>query len=107
MKTMIALFLMAAPFAQAWAVNDGSDVPECKGVTDVCMAANISAVDKRTGKTVQGYQAGEHAADGKGLWFDCVRPLAKGDAVPGVTGVTKQAARACAKAERAAHGNKK
>ena len=85
-------------------VGDGSNIPQCKGVTDVCMAAAVTSTDSKTGKTVQGYQPGEHKADGKGLWADCVHPLAKGSTVPGVTGVTKQAAHACAQAYHASQG---
>ena len=83
--------------------HDGSDVPACKGVTDVCMAANVSATDSKTGKAMHGYQPGEHARDGEGLWVDCVAALAHGKTVAGVTGVTQAAAQACLQAERAAH----
>lgn len=85
---------------------DGSDLPACKGVTDVCMAANVTAVDNKTGKTEHGYVAGEHARDGKGLWADCVAPLSKGKQVEGVTGVSADAAKACLAAEHAAHPKK-
>jgi hypothetical protein len=91
----------------AFAKQDGSDIPACKGVTDVCMAANVSATDSKTGKAVQGYQPGEHKRDGEGLWVDCVHKLAKGETVAGVTGVSAAAAKACAVAERAAHPRKK
>lgn len=87
----------------AFAAHDGSDLPACKGVTDVCMAANVSATDSKSGKAMHGYQPGEHARDGEGLWVDCVGALAHGKTVAGVTGVTQAAAKACAQAERAAH----
>ncbi len=76
----------------ALAVKDGSDVPACAGVTDVCMKA--------------GYEPGEHKKDGKGLWMDCVVPVAHGKTVAGVTGITQAAAHACGQAERAAHPKK-
>jgi len=87
-------------------IGDGSDIPACKGVTDVCMAANVTSTDSKTGKTLTGYQAGEHKRDGKGLWVDCVGPLSKGKTVAGVSGVTQAAAKACAQAERATHPKK-
>ena len=89
------------------AKNDGSDVPACKGVTDVCMAANVSATDSKSGKAMHGYQPGEHSRDGEGLWVDCVQKLAKSLPVPGVTGVSAQAAQACLTADKAAHPRKK
>ena len=87
--------------------HDGSDIPACQGVTDKCMSAQVTAVDKRTGKTVTGYIAGEHKFDGHGLWADCVSPLAKGKTVEGVTGVTADAAKACLEGEKATHPKKK
>jgi hypothetical protein len=90
----------------AHAKMDGSDIPECKGVTDVCMNANVSAKDSKTGKEMHGYQPGEHKRDGEGLWMDCVVPLAKGKSVNGVTGVSQSAAEACLKASRAARHHK-
>jgi hypothetical protein len=91
----------------AHAKNDGTDLPACKGVTDVCMAANVSGTDSKNGKTEHGYQPGEHSRDGKGLWVDCVAKLAHGKDVPGVTGVSKESAQACIGAEKAAHGKGK
>ena len=90
--------------SSAFAKHDGSDIPACKGVTDVCMAADVNATDSKTGKSVHGYEPGEHMRDGKGLWVDCVAKLAKGETVAGVTGVSKESATACLAAEKAAHG---
>ena len=87
----------------AFAKMDGSDVPACAGVTNVCMSASVSATDSKTGKQMNGYQPGEHKRDGEGLWADCVAPLAKGKTVAGVTGVTQAAAQACLTAFKAAH----
>jgi len=101
-KTILGTAILSASFAMA-AVSDGSDVPACKGVTDVCMAANVSATDSKSGKAMHGYQPGEHNRDGEGLWADCVGPLAKGKTVAGVTGVTQAAAKACQQANRVAH----
>jgi hypothetical protein len=87
--------------------NDGSDLPACKGVTDVCMKANVTFHDAKRNKDVTGYQYGEHQGDGHGLWIDCVDKIAKGGTADGVTGVSKQAAQACLDAEKAAHPHKK
>ncbi len=57
--------------------------PECSKVSDACKAA--------------GFEPGEHKKTGKGLLIDCLRPLAKGDVVQGVT-ATKEEAKACLKA---------
>jgi hypothetical protein len=106
----IALAATAALFiagSMAYAKNDGSDLPACKGVTDACMAASVSAKDSKSGQTVSGYQPGEHKRDGGGLWADCVHKLAKGQQVVGVSGVSQQAAKACLDAEKAAHAHKK
>jgi hypothetical protein len=92
--------------AVAFANHDGSDIPACAGVTDVCMKANVSAKDSKTGKEMHGYQPGEHKRDGEGLWVDCVAKLAQGKTVEGVTGVTQAAAKACLQAEKSAHGKK-
>jgi hypothetical protein len=91
----------------ALAKNDGSDIPACKGVTDVCMAANVTATDSKNGKTMNGYQPGEHKRDGEGLWADCVAKLAHGKTVAGVSGVTQASAKACLDAEKATHPRKK
>ncbi|MGZ3690623.1 MAG: hypothetical protein ACXVAX_03920 [Pseudobdellovibrio sp.] len=103
----VAVILFALGSSAFAAANDGSDLPACKGVTDVCLAANVTATDSKTGKVEHGYVAGEHARDGKGLWADCVAPLAKGKTVEGVTGVSADAAKACLQAEKAAHPKRK
>ena len=90
----------------AFAKNDGSDLPACKGVTDVCMAANVTGTDNKTGQTLHGYQPGAHKKDGEGLWVDCVAKLAHGQTVAGVTGVSQASAQACLQAEKAAHPKK-
>lgn len=99
------LFIACLPLMMgttAFAKDDGSEYSACKGVTDVCIGANVSAKDSKTGKQMHGYQPGEHGGDGEGLWIDCVGKLAKGQQVPGVTGVSKAAAKACQQAKRAA-----
>jgi hypothetical protein len=104
------LLILGSAFAFtsiAMAKHDGSDIPACKGVTDVCMAADVTATDKTNGKTVKGYQPGEHKKDGEGLWVDCVAKLAHGKTVPGVSGVSQTAAQACLDAEKASHPGKK
>ncbi len=106
MKNFLFLGLTFALIPAAFAKNDGSDIPACKGVTDVCMAAQVSATDSKTGKVMSGYQPGEHRRDGEGLWADCVAKLAQGKTVPGVTGVSQDSAKACQQAERAAHPKK-
>jgi hypothetical protein len=108
----MARILFLAPVlvfsGMAFAQMDGSNLPACKGVTDVCMAANVSGTDSKNGKAMHGYQPGEHKRDGEGLWADCVAKLAHGKEVPGVTGVTQQQARACLDASKAArHTHKK
>jgi hypothetical protein len=102
-----ALIVLFVTGSMAFAKNDGSDLPACKGVTDVCMAANVSAKDSKTGQEMHGYQPGEHKRDGEGLWVDCVHKLAKGQQVAGVSGVSQPAAAACMAAEKASHGRKK
>jgi len=108
MKKIASLALLCALISttSAFEKNDGSDVPACKGVTDVCMAANVSAIDSKTNTAMHGYQPGEHKRDGEGLWADCVAKLAHGQTVAGVTGVSKDAAQACLTAEKAAHPKK-
>ena len=104
MKILLGALVIAAFSTQAFAkVDDGSDVPACHGVTDVCMAAQVSGVNNKNGKTVQGYQPGEHSRDGKGLWVDCVDKLAKGQPVEGVSGVSADSAKACLLGKRALH----
>ena len=105
---ILTAFLINSTFAfAAGAKHDGSDIPACKGVTDVCLAANVTATDSKTGQIEHGYVAGEHLRDGKGLWADCVGQLAKGKTVEGVTGVSQESAKACLTAEKAAHPPKK
>jgi len=104
------LFLMSQIFILsplALAANDGSDIPACKGVTDVCMTANVSAKDSKSGKVMNGYQPGEHRRDGEGLWVDCVGKRAHGIEVAGLsTPISQAAAQACVQAEKAAHPRK-
>jgi hypothetical protein len=102
-KILVSSVIVFSSLAAFASHKDGSDVPACKGVTDVCMAANVTATDSKTGKPVTGYQPGEHRKDGKGLWADCVSKLAKGEPVEGVTGVSKESAKACQQAEKSAH----
>lgn len=61
--------------------------PECSKVSEACKAA--------------GFEPGEHKKTGKGLVIDCLKPLAKGDVVQGVT-ATKEEAKVCLKAFKAA-----
>lgn len=103
MKILLGILIVAAFSTQAFAKDDGSDVPACRGVTDVCMAAQVSGVNNKNGKTIQGYQPGEHSRDGKGLWVDCVEKLAKGQPVEGVSGVSADSAKACLQAKRVLH----
>ena len=100
-KIVIVQLLALSTVAYA-AKNDGSDISACSGVTNVCMAAAVT--DAKTGKS--GYQPGEYK-EGTGLWANCVGPLAKGKQVPGVTGVSQQAAQACLTAYKAANPAKK
>ena len=100
----VAFAVSALGFASTTlAVTDGSDIPQCKGVTDVCQNAQVTAVNKKSNKTITGYQNGEHTLDGHGLWADCVAMLAQHKPVAGVTGVSAQAAQGCMTAQRAAH----
>lgn len=87
--------------------HDGSTLPACQGVVDKCLTAPVSAVDSRTGATVNGYTPGEHKYDHHGLWVDCVGQLAKSKPVEGVTGVSAASAQACLAAEKAAHPGRK
>jgi hypothetical protein len=104
MKILLGALIVAAFSTPALAkVDDGSDIPACHGVADVCMAASVSAVNSKNGKTIQGYQPGEHNRDGKGLWIDCVGKLAKAQPVEGVSGVSAEAAKACLQGKRALH----
>jgi hypothetical protein len=100
---LAALILTSSVSAFAIGKEDGSDVPACKGVTDICMAAPVTATDSKTGKVMNGYISGEHKRDGHGLWADCVEKLAKSQPVQGVTGVSAESAKACLVAQRAAH----
>jgi hypothetical protein len=102
MKKLIFLFSLIGSFAMA-EVHDGSDIPACHGVTDVCMHAAVTFQDSKTHQPVTGYAPGEHEEDAHGLWAYCVHRLAKGEPVEGVSGVSKDAAKACQKAEHAAH----
>jgi hypothetical protein len=108
MKKILFLFAVSALFisALAFAKNDGSDLPACKGVTDVCMAANVSGTDSKTNVAQHGYQPGEHNRDGQGLWADCVAKIAHGKTVASVTGITQASAQACLAAQKAAHPKK-
>jgi hypothetical protein len=102
--TFLSVSIASLAFSSAaFAKNDGSDIPACAGVTNVCMSANVSATDSKTGQVEHGYQPGEHSRDGQGLWVDCVGKLAHNKPVPGVTGVTAAQAQACLAAEKAAH----
>lgn len=103
-KTILVSLLILG--SAAFAKQDGSDIPACKGVTDACMAASVSGTDSKNGKSMHGYQPAEHKRDGEGLWVDCVAKLAHGKDVPGVSGVTSAQAQACLDAERAAHYKK-
>lgn len=90
--------LLLSPSLFAKSKPDGSDLPACTGVTNVCMAANVT--DSKNGKT--GYLPGEWK-EKTGLWANCVAPLAKGKAVAGVSGVSQAAAQACLQAYQAAN----
>jgi len=106
MKKQIKLLLspIALIASLAFAVkNDGSDIPECAKVVQACTSANVSATDRKTGKTIHGYQVNEHKLDGKGLWHDCIDPLASGKSVEGVSGITQDEAKVCAVAEKKLH----
>lgn len=105
-QVILALLVTATLPAFAVGKEDGSDIPACKGVTDVCMAAQVTATDSKTGKVMNGYISGEHKRDGHGLWADCVEKLAKSQPVQGVTGVSADSAKACLVAQRAAHPRK-
>lgn len=98
---------LVAVSARAQIRNDGADIPECKGVTDVCMRAKVSAPESQSGKPFWGYQPGDNRLPGEGLWKDCVLPLANGAHVAGVTGVPKTKAQACFKAAAIAQSRQK
>lgn len=56
--------------------------PECEKVSAACESA--------------GFKAGTHKDGGKGLWIDCIKPLADGKTISGVSGITADEAKACA-----------
>jgi len=78
---IILSILMISAISKAWA-GDGSDIPSCKGVTDVCI---------KTGYIFAGHPSG------KGLWADCVMPLSHANPVTGVSGIDKAKAAQCMK----------
>jgi hypothetical protein len=54
-----------------------------------------------------GFVPGSHNKHpGQGLWASCVRPLSRGHAVPGVTGVSKNAALVCLKSRQMTRAGK-
>ena len=102
MKFLILMAPVLAMSSMAWALTNGSDIAECKGVTDVCMAANVK--DAKTGKS--GYEPGEWK-DGDGLWKNCVGPLAKGQPVAGLASTPPAAAaKTCLQAYHAKYPEK-
>ncbi len=90
--SLLVLGLLAG--AQAFAQKP-ADLPACTSIVKSCEAA--------------GFEPGEHKANGKGLWVDCVGAIANGKTVAGVT-ATQAEAKAChdaAKAHHKEHGKKK
>lgn len=84
-----SLFLVSSVTAfassSASAKGDGDAIrnsPECAKVSAACEAA--------------GFKPGAHKETGKGLWVDCIKPLADGKTIEGVTGITADEAKACA-----------
>jgi len=85
MKIVVLSFLIASPFASAES-QKAKDLPECAAIVKACVDA--------------GFKPGAHDKNGKGLWADCMRPLAKGKAVEGVSGPSADEAKKCMKTAR-------
>lgn len=77
--------ILVASFASSAHAETSAEKPKnapvCQEVTKACEAA--------------GFKSGDHKKTGKGLWMDCVKPLAHGQSVTGVSGITKESAAAC------------
>ncbi len=83
-RSFISIGLISFASGSAYAeksTEKPKDAPICQSVTKACEAA--------------GFKAGDHKKTGKGLWVDCVKPLAHGEAVAGVSGISKESALAC------------
>jgi hypothetical protein len=69
MKNLV-MSLIVLSSVQAFADHHEENHP-CKEIKAACEAA--------------GYKKGDHKETGKGLWKDCVQPLAEGKSVAGVS----------------------
>ena len=85
---VIAIALGTSAFAgSAFAREDGP----CRQIKESCESA--------------GFKKGDHKANGKGLYVDCMKKIMNGESVPGVAASGEQVA-AC-KAKKAEHAAKK
>lgn len=83
---MIATLSLLVGFtvgASSVKADPAKNSPDCVKVVAACEAPEA------------GFKPGAHKTTGMGLWIDCVRKLAKGETVQGVSGVTKEEAAKC------------
>lgn len=79
----LALIAVSSGAAVSAKADPAKNAPECAKVVAACEAPGAD------------FKPGAHKTSGMGLWIDCVRKLAKGETVPGVSGVTKEEAAKC------------
>lgn len=87
----LSLLTVSTLATSTFAKGDGGALrnsPECAKVSAACEAA--------------GFKPGAHKEAGKGLWMDCIAPLAAGKTIDGVTGITADEAKACASSSKEA-----
>lgn len=72
--------------------DKATENPACAGIAKACEGA--------------GFMPGDHKKTGKGLWADCVAPIANGKTVAGVT-ATAEEAKTCMASHKAMKAEKK
>ncbi len=80
MKLFAVTALVLAFANPVFAADKPKEAAECTNLVKACEGA--------------GYHGGDHKKTGKGLWHDCVKAIADGKAVEGVT-ATQDEAKAC------------
>lgn len=81
--------MLAGSFPAEGKIKD-RDLPECKAVVEFCLSKKYS---------INGHDPKKPAGEGKGVWVDCLMPVAFGTKT--IEGLDRAAVAACFKAVKA------
>ncbi len=92
MKMFLSTVIALVAFQASADHHNAPVTPECTAIVDQCTKA--------------GFTPGDHKKGGKGLWMDCVKVVATGGTVTGVT-VAKADAEKCVATHKEMRAEKK